>query len=245
MTELRPLRVAIPKGRLEADLFAYLRHAGLPVTAFADTRQLTQTTADGQFEYILAKPTDVSTFVAYGGADVGFTGLDTLREEGVDVIETFTLPLGYCHLSLAGPPAWQGCSLHLSSQLRVATKYTRLASAFFMAHGINAEIIKLNGSVELAPLTGMADIILDLVETGNTLRAHGLVELHHIMDSQLVVIVNRSAYRLRVDCIDPFLHQLRSARDSHDTRQSMASDRASTPARILPETARSQYGPHN
>ncbi len=211
MAELRPLRVAIPKGRLESALFLYLRDAGLPVVEFDDTRELTQTTANGQIEYILAKPSDVPTFVGYGGADVGFTGLDTLREEGVDVIETFMLPLGHCHLSLAGPPAWQGRSLHLADNLRVATKFTRLASAFFMAHGINAEIIKLNGSVELAPLTGMADIILDLVETGNTLRANGLVELHHIMDSQLVLIVNRSAYRLRVDCIDPFLHRLRPA----------------------------------
>ncbi len=209
MAESRSLRVAIPKGRLENKLFTYLRQAGMPVGQFDDTRQLTHTTSDGQFEYILAKPTDVPTFVAYRGADVGFTGLDTLREEEVDVIETFVLPLGHCHLALAGPPEWQGRSLHLSDKLRVATKYTRLASAYFTAHGINAEIIKLNGSVELAPLTGMADIILDLVETGNTLRANGLVELHQVMDSQLIVIVNRSSYRLRVECIDRFLQLLR------------------------------------
>ncbi len=222
MTDRQPLRVAVPKGRLENDLFSYLQDAGLSVALFDNTRQLTQTTADGQLEYILAKPSDVPTFVSYGGADVGFTGLDTLREEGVDVIETFMLPLGHCHLALAGPPAWQGRSLYLSDKLRVATKFTQLASAFFTSQGINAEIIKLNGSVELAPLTGMADIILDLVETGDTLRANGLVELHHIMDSQLVVIVNRSAYRLRVDRIDRFLRQLRPMAGPQGTRHPRA-----------------------
>lgn len=209
--DIRPLRIAVPKGRLEDAVFSYVRNSGLPVPHNANARQLTLATRDGQLEYILAKPSDVPTFVAYGGADAGFAGLDSLREVNVDVLEPYKLPMGFCRLSLAGDPAWRGHSLHLADHLRVATKYTRIASAYFTAQGINAEIIRLNGSVELAPLTGLSDLILDLVETGNTLRANGLVELQRIMECQIVVVVNRSAYRLHSDRVNHFLEALRPA----------------------------------
>lgn len=208
-TAHRPMRIAIPKGRMEKALHDYLKTTSLTIPSFADTRQLTLMTPDHRFEYILAKPSDVPTFVAYGGAEIGFAGLDSLREEAVDVLEPFMLPLGHCRLSLAGPPVWRSRSLHLTDRLRVGTKYTHIASTYFMAQGINAEIIKLNGSVELAPLTGLADLILDLVESGNTLKANGLVELHRVMDSQLTVTVNRSAYRLRAEEVNQYLQAIR------------------------------------
>lgn len=201
----RPLRISLPKGRLADDVARHLRDGGLDVPDFSASRQLTLRTADGIQEYILSKPTDVPTFVVHGGADIGFSGLDTLREEGVDVLEPFTLPIGICRISLAGPRAWRDVDLHLKDHLRVATKYKRIASDWFVSQGINAEVIKLNGSVELAPLTGLSDLIVDLVETGRTLQANGLVELQHVLDSRVVVIVNRSASRLRENEVNHFL----------------------------------------
>ena len=187
----------------------HLRDRGLDVPDISNTRQLTLTSSDGTQEFILSKPTDVPTFVVHGGADIGFSGLDTLREEGVDVLEPFTLPIGICRVSIAGPPEWRYVDLHLKDHLRVATKYTRLASEWFVFRGINAEVIKLNGSVELAPLTGLSDLIVDLVETGSTLKANGLVELQEVLTSRVVVIVNRAASRLRGDTVSRFLATIR------------------------------------
>ena len=205
----RPLRISLPKGRLADDVASHLRAGGLDVPDFSASRQLTLRTPDGSHEYIQSKPTDVPTFVVHGGADIGFSGLDTLREEGVDVLEPFMLPIGICRISVAGPRAWRDVDLHLRDHLRVATKYSRIASDWFVSQGINAEVIKLNGSVELAPLTGLSDLIVDLVETGRTLKANGLVELEHVLDSRVVVIVNRSASRLRGKEINRFLAAVR------------------------------------
>ena len=210
----RPLRITLPKGRMADAVARHLRTSGLDVPDFSASRQLTLRNADGTHEFILSKPTDVPTFVVHGGADIGFSGLDTLREEGVDVLEPFTLPIGICRISLAGPPAWREVDLHLRDRLRVATKYTRVASEWFVSQGINAEVIKLNGSVELAPLTGLADLIVDLVETGDTLRANGLVELLPLLASRIVVIVNRSASRLWGDEINRFLAAVRPGTDT-------------------------------
>lgn len=217
------LRVAIPKGRMEKSVFAYIQAAGYAVPRLSDDRQLTLMTEDGRQEYILAKPLDVPTFVAHGIADIGFVGLENLREGNLDVLEPFTLPLGAWRLALAGFPTWRNRPLPLASRLRVATKYPRIASEFFVSRGISAEIIKLYGSVELAPLTGLADLILDIVETGRTLRANGLVELHTVMACHMAVIVNRSAYCLKIEAINRYLQALRPRSDSEPVARESAS----------------------
>ncbi len=203
-----PLRLAVPKGRMSEVLFEYMKERKLGVPPFLNDRRLTLMSADSDMEYILAKPTDVPTFVFHGVADVGIAGLDNLREENLDVLEPFALPFSTWRVSLAGFPEWRGRSLQGTNHLRVATKYTRIASRFFVSKGISAEIIKLNGSVELAPLTGLSDLILDVVETGSTLKANGLVELYQVMQCQPVVIVNRSAFHLHSEKVGQFLQAI-------------------------------------
>ena len=161
--------------------------------------------------YIMAKPSDVPTYVEYGAADVGICGLDTLREGGRKVYEPLLLPFGHCRLSLCGPADRPDTPLRYESQPRVATKYPNLTIEFFRERGVNAEIIPLSGSVELGPLVGLADLIVDLVETGGTLRANGLVVIRQLMASQAVLIVNRASFRLKADMIRSMVAALRQA----------------------------------
>ncbi len=207
----RPLRLAVPKGRMAEMIFDYMKARKMEIPPSLNGRRLTITNADCSIEYILAKPADVPTFVSHGVADVGVAGLDNLREEKLDVLEPFMLPLRTWRMSLAGFPEWRGRSLQGANHLRVATKYVRIASEFFVSKGISAEIIKLNGSVELAPLTGLSDLILDVVETGSTLKANGLEELYQVMQCHPVVIVNRSAYHLQSAKVGRFLQALHPA----------------------------------
>jgi ATP phosphoribosyltransferase len=157
----------------------------------------------------MAKPTDVATFVEYGAADLGVCGIDKLREAEKDVYEPLLLPAGYCRLSLAGPADRADTPLRYESQMRVATTYPNLTTKFFRQRGVNAEIIKLNGSVELAPIVGLADLIVDIVSTGNTLRANGLVEFRTILHSQDVLIANRASYRLKSVAVQRVVEALR------------------------------------
>ncbi len=153
--------------------------------------------ADGQLRFILAKPADVPVFVEYGAADVGIAGLDVVREAERDVYEPLHLPFGYCRLVVAGPADRADRPLRLERSPRVATKFPRLTEAFFRKRGLAPEIIVMSGSVELAPLVGLADLIVDLVQTGTTLQENGLVELRVVLESQAVLIANRASYRLR------------------------------------------------
>lgn len=178
-------------------------------------RKLVITSADGALRYIMAKPTDVPTFVEYGAADMGVCGLETLRESGRNVYEPLLLPFGHCRLSLISPTNRPDTPLRYESQPRVGTKYPRLTMEFFRERGVNAEIIALNGSIELAPLVGLADLIVDIIETGNTMRANGLAELRVIMHSQAVLIVNRAAYRLKAELIQQVLTALRTVLETN------------------------------
>ncbi|MCS6825096.1 MAG: ATP phosphoribosyltransferase, partial [Caldilinea sp.] len=141
---------------------------------------------------------------------LGVCGLDTLRESQRHVYEPLLLPFGYCRLSLAAPADRPDTPLRYESQPRVATKYPNLTADFFRARGVNAEIIALNGSVELGPLVGLADLIVDLVETGDTLRANGLVETRTILEVQAVLIANRAAYHLKRQAVEKVIGRLRN-----------------------------------
>ncbi|MCB0115758.1 MAG: ATP phosphoribosyltransferase [Caldilineaceae bacterium] len=206
----KPLLFALPKGRMADESLALLAKAGLPQPVDNNDRKLVLESADGQFGYVMAKPWDVPTYVEYGAADLGIAGLDVLRESGRNVHEPLLLPFAKCRLSIAGPADRPDTPLRYESQPRVASKYPRLAAKFFRERGVNAEIIGLSGSVELGPILGLADLIVDLVETGSTLRANGLIEFRTIMESQAVLIVNRASSRLRAAEIQHVIERLRA-----------------------------------
>ncbi|MCB9160081.1 MAG: ATP phosphoribosyltransferase [Caldilineaceae bacterium] len=202
------------------DALGLMLAAGLPAPLADAGRKLVVPSADGRYQYILAKPSDVPTYVEYGAADIGVCGLDTLRESGRAVYEPLLLPFGRCRLSVCAPVDRADIPLRYESQPRVATKYPKLTMEFFRKRGVNAEVIALNGSVELGPLVGLADLIVDLVETGGTLRANGLVEIRRVMESQAVLIVNRAAYRLKADIVRNAIHALRRQIEAHTGTES-------------------------
>jgi ATP phosphoribosyltransferase len=193
-----PLTIALPKGRLTDDALAHLARAGYGMPHDLNGgRKLVVDGNDGRLRFILVKPSDVPVFVEYGAADVGIAGLDVVREAERDVYEPLRLPFGYCRLVVAGKADRPDRPLRLEKSPKVATKFPRLTDAFFRKRGLAPEIIIMSGSVELAPLVGLADLIVDLVQTGTTLRENGLVELRIILESQGVLLANRASYRLK------------------------------------------------
>lgn len=204
------LMIALPKGRMAEGAVKFLRAAGIHVPDEAEAgRKLILEAPESGLRYVLAKPTDVPTYVEYGAADLGICGLDALRESERNVYEPLLLPFAHCRLSLAGPAQRVDTPLRYESQPKIATSFPRLTRNFFAQRGVNAEIIELNGSVELGPIIGLADLIVDLVESGNTLRANGLTEIRTILHSQAVLIANRASYRLKAQAIDAFIQALR------------------------------------
>lgn len=208
------LVVALPKGRLLDDVLALLERAGFGLMAGNGSRQLVRPSVAGHIQYILAKPTDVPVYVEYGAADLGIAGLDVVREEQRDVLEPLLLPFGYCRLAVAAPASRSHRPLRLEPNPRVATSFPRLTEAFFRQRGVSADIIELTGSVELAPLVNLADLVVDLVQSGQTLRENGLVELRTILESQAVLLANRAAWRLKADAISAFVGRLRQTLES-------------------------------
>lgn len=201
----RALMVAMPKGRIFQEAVALLRKAGyLLPPEFEDSRKLILEVPEANLSFILAKPVDVPTYVEYGVADVGVVGKDILLEEERDVYELLDLKISHCRLSIAGLPDWQP-----TISPRVATKFPRLTSAYFRERGQQVEVIKLNGSIELAPLVGLADRIVDIVSTGRTLQENGLVEMEKMMDISSRLIANRVSYRMQSAEIEGLVSSLR------------------------------------
>ncbi|MBP1932600.1 ATP phosphoribosyltransferase [Ammoniphilus resinae] len=192
------LTVAMPKGRIFEEAVELLRKAGLDIPPeFEDSRRLIIPVDEIGIDFILAKPTDVPTYVEYGVADIGVVGKDVLLEEERDVYELLDLKISYCRLSVAGLANWQP-----TDSPRVATKYPKVASKYFREKGAQVEVIKLNGSIELAPMIGLADRIVDIVSTGRTLKENGLVELEEITPITSRLIANRVSYRMKSEAID-------------------------------------------
>ena len=227
------LLFALPKGRLAQDGLSFLEQAGLSIPRDTESRKLILPAADGSIGFVMAKPRDVPTYVEHGAADLGICGLDVVRETDRAVYEPLLLPFGQCRLSVAGPedgaafpaakgledaglsvkpnssPELPGTPLRYMSQPRIATEYPRLTRRFFAERGVNAEIIALGGSVELGPILGLADLIVDVVQTGTTLRMNGLVEIRTILESQAVLVVNRASYQLKATEINRIIEQMR------------------------------------
>ena len=195
-----PLTVALPKGRLLEPAAELFRRQGWRCDLGNGSRQLLATEGNegDTLRFLLVKPGDVPVYVEYGAADLGIVGQDALWESGRDLYEPLQLGFGRCRLVLAGLPSQRKRNFRLATGLRVATKYPRLARAYFQQQGLSVEIIPLTGSIELAPLVSLADLVVDVVETGRTLRENGLVELEEILTSQAAVVVNRVSYRLRL-----------------------------------------------
>jgi ATP phosphoribosyltransferase len=162
----------------------------------------------GRYRFILVKPADVPVYVEHGIADCGVVGRDVLMESGTDLLQPLTLGIGRCRIVVA---ALAGVSLADFGMLRVATKYPRIAAAHFGARGRPVEIIELSGSVELAPTLGLADCIVDLVETGGTLKENGLNEIEEIGESTGRLVVNRASYQLKAKPIASLIAALRKA----------------------------------
>lgn len=187
------LKVAMPKGRIYKKASELFRSAGLPIpTDIDDTRKLVISLPEAGMEFILAKPVDVPTYVEYGVADIGIVGKDVLMEENKDVYELLDLGIARCRMSVIGLPDWTP-----GIQQRVATKYPNVASQYFREQGQQVEVVKLNGSIELAPLIGLADRIVDMVETGQTLKENGLVEMTSLFEITSRLIANRVSYRMK------------------------------------------------
>ena len=193
----RRLRIAIPKGALFPESVAMLAAAGLDVTGLAEPgRTLIVTT--NYAEYIISKPTDVPAYVAYGAADCGIGGKDVLVEAGLEVVELVDLRFGACHFVVAQPEdaadAISERARHLGV-VRVATKYPNITQAYFDSRGIQIEIVKLNGNIELAPLIGIADVVVDITATGTTLRENHLRIVEDVLPSTARFVGNPASVR--------------------------------------------------
>jgi ATP phosphoribosyltransferase len=217
-----PLTVALPKGRSLRPVATLLARAGvvsttsdapLPDALAGDSRALVRNARFGEqpLELLLLKPDDVPTYVEYGTADLGVCGRDVLVEREVDVYQPVDLGIARCRLVVAGRVGVDVASAHEGRMPRVATKFPRTAAAHFARRGIQVEIIDVQGSVELAPLLGLADVIVDLVETGTTLVENGLEVKEEIAAVSSVLVANRASYKLRTVAIAPFIAALREA----------------------------------
>ncbi len=204
-----PLVLGLPTGRLLEPVADCLARAGIPLPPVREAGRRLRLRGDG-VEALFAKDRDLPIYVEHGVADLGIAGRDVLEEQPLPLYEPLDLGFGRCRMVVARP---EGRELPPGS-FRVATKYPRVAERHFGRRGVPVELIRLSGSIELAPVVGLADAIVDLVETGSTLRANGLVEVETLFTSSARVIVNRAAFRLRGDRIRPMLRRLAEAADS-------------------------------
>ena len=190
-----PLTIALSKGRILKDTLPLLAAIGIEPAEDPDqSRKLILDTNLPEVKLVLIRTTDVPTYVQYGAADLGVSGKDVLMEHGAaGLYEPLDLGIARCRMMVAGHPG----ALGMDRRLRVATKYVESARRYFAAQGRQVEVIKLYGSMELAPLVGLADCIVDLVDTGNTLRANGLEPLEHIADISSRLVVNKASWKMK------------------------------------------------
>lgn len=206
-----PLTIALSKGRIFKDTLPLLSQAGIaPIDDPETSRRLILDTNHPGVQLVLIRATDVPTYVQWGAADLGVAGKDVLMEHGGDgLYEPLDLNIARCRMMVAGRP---GADTR-GRRIRIATKYVNAARAFFAARGQQVEVIKLYGSMELAPLVGLSEVIVDLVESGNTLKANGLVPLEHMHDISSRLIVNKAAWKMKHATVTALVAALRSAVD--------------------------------
>lgn len=192
------IRIALAKGRLFEPAAECFAKAGIVIDPNPGRRLLIPSNDPG-IEFLIVKPSDVAVYVESGAADLGVTGTDVLRESNADVLEPLELGFGACRLVVANPASAPWPELPGGKTVRIATKYPRLAWAHFAKTGRPVEIITVYGSVEVAPLLGLSHWIVDLVDTGNTLRANGLTERETILQVGAVLVANRASQKLKLE----------------------------------------------
>ncbi|ELK47971.1 ATP phosphoribosyltransferase [Halobacillus sp. ACCC02827] len=201
----KPLTIAMPKGRIYEEAAELMKRAGYELGADLDeSRKLILEFPDENIRVMMAKPMDVVTYVEYGAADIGIAGKDVLLEQDRDVYEVLDLKISPCYLAVAGLPDQPLSRI----APKIATKYPKVASDYFREQGEQIEIIPLNGSIELAPLIGLADRIVDIVSTGRTLKENGLIEYEKITEITSRLIVNPVSYRLKSEEIEQMVTNL-------------------------------------
>jgi len=204
------LKIALSKGRIFDDTLPLLAAANIHPSESPETsRKLVLPSTCGEIDFLIVRASDVATYVQHGGADMGVVGKDVLLEHGGDgLVEPLDLGIATCRLMVCGPI---GMDLNQNNRLRIATKYTHCAREHFAATGRQVEIIKLYGSMELAPIAGLADAIVDVVDTGNTLKANGLEPLEQVANSSARLVVNRVSMKVRHEIISPIIDRMRDA----------------------------------
>lgn len=209
---MKPLRIALTKGRLEKDTVALLEAAGFDCTAVREKgRKLILPIGNGEIEVVLAKAADVITYVEHGVCDLGVVGKDTIMENGTSFFEILDLGFGKCRFALAGKAGTDFFSGH--SEKTIATKYPNVARTFFEGKDMDIRIIKIEGSVELAPLLGLADAIVDIVETGSTLKENGLVIIEdNVAPISARLIANTASLKLRKNEIEQLAQKMEEER---------------------------------
>ncbi len=208
------ITLALSKGRIFEETLPLLAASGISVLEDPDSsRKLILPTNQAEVRVVLVRATDVPTYVEYGGADLGVAGRDVLIEHGGQgLYQPLDLRIAQCRMSVAVRDDFDyENAVHQGSRLRVATKYTSIARQHFADKGVHVDLIKLYGSMELAPLTGLADAIVDLVSTGSTLKANRLVEVERIMDISSRLVVNQAALKLKREALKPLIDAIGSA----------------------------------
>ena len=211
VNEQEYLTIAFPKGKLfglAKELFSRVGYMAEGLTE--KSRKLIISNDNKKIRFIVAKTADVPTYVEHGAADIGIIGKDVLAETEKDVYEVLDLGFGKCHLMMAVDKTKRRPKLADYAHTRVATKFPQIAEKFFTHKGMQMEYIKLNGSIELGPLVGLSDSIVDIVETGTTLKENNLEEIAHIMDATARLIVNRVSYKLKFKRIHSLVENLES-----------------------------------
>jgi ATP phosphoribosyltransferase len=213
MEKMRYITIALAKGRLALNTLELLEKIGISCEEIKDksSRKLIFVNEDLKLKFFLAKANDVPTYVEYGAADIGFVGKDTILEEGRKLYEVVDLGLGKCRMCVAGPAAAKEFLQH-GELIRVATKYPNIAKDYFYnKKHQTVEIIKLNGSIELAPIVGLSEVIVDIVETGSTLRENGLEVLEEICNISARMVVNEVSMKMEHDRITKIIRDLKES----------------------------------
>lgn len=205
---MNQLTIAMAKGRLADEAIKIFTRCGIDCSPLLEpTRKLVLFDKENKFKFIFVKPSDVPTYIEHGVADIGIVGKDTLMEENKDIFEMADLKFGACKMCVAGYP--EKAHSITSNNLKVASKYVNIAKEYYSSRGINAEIIKLNGSVELGPVIGLSDLIVDIVESGKTLEANGLVVLEEICEITARLVVNKTSLKTKSGEILPLLENIK------------------------------------
>ncbi|KGK88610.1 ATP phosphoribosyltransferase [Clostridium sp. HMP27] len=211
---MKSLRIALTKGRLENYAVTMFENIGIDCTELKDKgRKLIFKDKENNIEFVLVKSTDVLTYVEHGAADIGIVGKDTLLEQGKTFYEVVDLKVGKCSFSVAALPEYK--NYESFNRKKIATKYPNVSGNYFRNKGEDVEIIKIDGSVELAPILGLSDAIVDIVETGETLRQNGLIIIEKICDISARMIVNRASMKIYKDQIGKLIEKVQNYVDEN------------------------------